>query len=197
MKIKTFFKYAVFFLCVFCVLNTKVDASIKKDGIENFPESYQPYLQELKKKYPNWEFTALYTGLDWNYVISQEYRNDKNLVPLSYTDNWKCTDNGIYNVEIDKGWVNASKNAVEYTMDPRNFLNSVRIFQFEKLTYDLNSNSQEGVEKILYGTEFYNRTVSYKTWNRRNNKYERKIFGFNMGSSYLFWCEPLSFSISY
>lgn len=29
---------------------------------------------------------------------------------------------GIYNVEIDKGWVNASKRAVEYTMDPRNFL---------------------------------------------------------------------------
>jgi beta-N-acetylglucosaminidase len=163
MKIKTFLKYAVFFLCVFFILNTHVDASVKKDGIDNFPKSYQPYLRELKKKYPNWEFTALYTGLDWSYVISQEYRNNKNLVPISYTDSWKCTDNGIYNVEIDKGWVNASKNAIEYTMDPRNFLNSVRIFQFEKLTYDSNSNTQEGVEKILYGTEFYNRTVSYKT----------------------------------
>ena len=64
---------------------------------------------------------------------------------------------GIYNVEIDKGWVNASKRAVEYTMDPRNFLNEVRIFQFEKLSYDPNVNNQEGVEKILYGTEFYNR----------------------------------------
>ena len=70
---------------------------------------------------------------------------------------------GIYNVEIDKGWVNASKRAVEYTMDPRNFLNEVRIFQFEKLSYDPNVNNQEGVEKILYGTEFYNRAVSYRT----------------------------------
>ena len=70
---------------------------------------------------------------------------------------------GIYNVEIDKGWVNASKRAVEYTMDPRNFLNEVRIFQFEKLSYDPNVNSKEGVEKILYGTEFYNRAVSYRT----------------------------------
>ncbi len=61
------------------------------------------------------------------------------------------------------GWVNASKRAVEYTMDPRNFLNSVRIFQFEKLSYDPNTNSKEGVEKILYGTEFYNRSVSYRT----------------------------------
>lgn len=163
MRKRTYLKYIVFFCAFFIIFCTKSQASIKKDGIENFPENYKPYLQELKKKYPNWEFTALYTGLDWNYVISQEYRNDKNLVPISYTDSWKCTDNGIYNVEIDKGWVNASKQAVEFTMDPRNFLNNVRIFQFEKLSYDPNTNTKEGVEKILYGTEFYNRTVSYKT----------------------------------
>ena len=48
-------------------------------------------------------------------------------------------------------------------MDPRNFLNNVRIFQFEKLSYDPNTNSKEGIEKILYGTEFYNRAVSYRT----------------------------------
>lgn len=163
MSKKTFLKYIVFFCTFFLIFCTKSQASIKKDGIENFPENYRPYLQELKNKYPNWEFTALYTGLDWNYVISQEYRNDKNLVPLSYSDSWKCTDNGIYNVEIDKGWVNASRQAVEFTMDPRNFLNNVRIFQFEKLSYDPNTNTKEGIEKILYGTEFYNRKVSYKT----------------------------------
>ncbi len=165
MRKKAFLKYTVF-LCFFMLLiSTKSVASVKKQGIENFPDSYKPYLYELKKQYPNWEFTALYTGFDWNYVISQEYRNDKNLVPLSYSDYWKCTDNGIYNVEIDKGWVNASKKAVEYTMDPRNFLNNVRIFQFEKLSYDPNTNSKDGVEKILYGTEFYERQVSYKTGN--------------------------------
>lgn len=165
MRKKAFLKYTVFLCFFILMISTKSIASVKKQGIENFPDSYKPYLYELKKKYPNWEFTALYTGFDWNYVISQEYRNDKNLVPLSYSDYWKCTDNGIYNVEIDKGWVNASKKAVEYTMDPRNFLNYVRIFQFEKLSYDPNTNSKDGVEKILYGTEFYNRQVSYKTGN--------------------------------
>lgn len=70
---------------------------------------------------------------------------------------------GIYNVEIDKGWVNASKSAIEYTMDPRNFLNEIRIFQFEKLSYDTSIHTKDGVEKILYGTEFYKRKVSYKT----------------------------------
>lgn len=152
--------YIVFFLCF--ILCAKSEASAKLTGIENFPESYRPYLYELKKKYPNWVFTALYTGLDWNTVISNEYANDKNLVPISYSDNWKCQDEGKYNVEIDSGWVNASKWAIEYTMDPRNFLNEVRIFQFEKLSYDESVNTKTGIEKILYGTEFYNRQVTYK-----------------------------------
>ena len=71
-------------------MNISVE-NIKK-GIENFPESYQVYLQVLKAKYPNWEFSALYTGLDYNDVISNEYANDRNLVPKSYSDSWKCTD---------------------------------------------------------------------------------------------------------
>lgn len=148
---------------LFFILTTKSNGATLLKGIENFPESYKPYLNELKRKYPNWEFTALYTGLDWNTVISKEYANDSNLVPLSYSDEWKCTIPGIYNVEIDSGWVNASKSAIEYAMDTRNFLNEVRIFQFEKQTYDESVNTKEGIEKILYGTEFYKRNVEYYT----------------------------------
>ena len=66
-KIKKFI-YILLFILIIC-LNTKASASEKREGIENFPESYKPYLYELKSKYPNWNFTALYTGLDWNYVI--------------------------------------------------------------------------------------------------------------------------------
>ena len=112
--------FLIFFLMLFRINSI---ASEKKDGIENFPVSYRPYLYELKKKHPNWQFTALYTNLDWNYVINEEYAKNKNLVPKSYQDTWKCMETGIYNVEIDTGWVNASKQAIEYTMDPRNFLN--------------------------------------------------------------------------
>lgn len=86
------------FICLFIFLffilglnNTSFGAEIKK-GIENFPDSYKPYLQVLKDKYPNWEFSALYTGLDYNYVISNEYANNRNLVPVGYSDVWKCTD---------------------------------------------------------------------------------------------------------
>ena len=140
---------------------SKVVASTKLNGIENFPTSYQPYLRELAKKHPNWKFTALYTNLDWDYSVSQENVFGKNLVPKNYSDSWKNLTPGEYNVEVDSGWVDSSKQAVEYCMDPRNFLNEVRIFQFEGLSYDEQTNNLEGIEKILYGTEFYNTKVSY------------------------------------
>ena len=141
--------------------NEEVGASDKLEGIKNFPSSYQPYLEELAQRHPNWKFVALYTNLDWNYVISKENVFGKNLVPKNYSKAWKNTKEGQYNVEIDAGWVDSSKRAVQYCMDPRNFLNEVRIFQFEGLSYDSSTNNLTGIEKILYGTEFYNKKVSY------------------------------------
>ncbi len=149
----------VSFLCIIPL--SKVEASEKKEGIDNFPNSYRGYLREIEKKHPNWKFIALYTNLDWTYTINQENQFGKNLVPKNYSDAWKNTTPGQYNVEVDKGWVDCSRSAVEYSMDPRNFLNEARIFQFETLSYDASTNNLNSVDKILYGTEFYNRKVSY------------------------------------
>ena len=156
----------VFFILLMIVIFSFHHQSVatdRKEGIENFPVSYQPYLQELQKKHPNWKFIALYTGLDWKYVIDNENKFGKNLVPKSYSDRWKNKTPGEYNVEVDAGWVDCSRRAIEYTMDPRNFLNYVRVFQFEELSYDSKTNNKDGIEKILYGTEFYNTTVQYLT----------------------------------
>ena len=75
--------------------------SYKTEGIESFPESYKPYLLELQKQYPNWTFTALYTELDWKYVIDNENKFGVSLVPKSYSDAWKNRKAGQYNVEVD------------------------------------------------------------------------------------------------
>lgn len=158
-KIKKYLLLLCFFSII--ILHKNTYAAEKKEGIENFPDSYKPYLTELQNKYPNWKFIALYTDLDWKYVIDNENQFGKNLVPKSYSDRWKNTTPGEYNVEVDAGWVDCSRRAIEYTMDPRNFLNEVRIFQFEGLSYDENTNNKNGIEKILYGTEFYNKIVQY------------------------------------
>ena len=183
--IKKIFGYSiciifVILLTIYVSSKKNVKATTMADGIENFPESYQPYLEELKKKHPNWTFTALYTSLDWNYVIQNENIFGKNLVPKSYHDRWKNTNPGEYNVEVDAGWVDCSKQSLLYTMDPRNFLNESRIFQFEELSFNSSSNSVDGIEKILYGTEFYNQIVSYLTSSgstvTMNKKYSDLIY---------------------
>ena len=150
----------IFFIIIISISNVNYAAD-RREGIENFPDSYKPYLYELQKKHPNWNFTALYINLDWKYVIDNENVFGKNLVPKSYSDRRKNTTPGEYNVEVDAGWVDSSRRAVEYAMDPRNFLNEVRIFQFEGLSYNETTNNIAGIEKILYGTEFYNRIVDY------------------------------------
>ena len=113
------------------------------------------------KANPNWNFTMYYTNLDWNDVIKQENIFGKNLVPKNYSDNWKNINTEYYNIEVDKGWVDCSKSAIEYCMDPRIFLNETRIFQFEQLSYNYKTNTIDNREKILYGTEFYNKTIEY------------------------------------
>ena len=170
----------IIFLTIYVFSKKNVKATSIVQGIDNFPESYRPYLEELQKNHPNWTFTALYTNLDWDYVIKNENIFGKNLVPKSYNDRWKNTNPGEYNVEVDSGWVDCSKQSLLYTMDPRNFLNEVRIFQFEELSFNSSSNSVDGIEKILYGTEFYNQIVSYLTSSgstvTMNKKYSDLIY---------------------
>ena len=168
---------AIFAIIEFDEVNSEKDGKelTRQMTLSNvFPETYQPYIDELKKKYPNWEFKALYTNLDWKYVIDNENIFGKNLVPKSYSDSWKNTTPGEYNVEVDSGWVDSSRQAVEYAMDPRNFINNVRVFQFEELSYNSNTNTIASIEKILYGTEFYNKIVEYKNSSGTNIVTDKK-----------------------
>lgn len=162
--------FAIVLIIVMLFSNINISyAASRTDGIENFPESYKSYLNALKTKYPNWTFTALYTGLDWGTVINNEANPfTRSLVPSSYSSPWKsqepgCYDpnTGIYTSRDTSAWVTASTKAVEYSMDPRNFLDEKSIFMFEALSYKAGSQTQAGVEKILYNSFMYNTLISY------------------------------------
>ena len=113
---------------------------IDKIEEEKYPGIKQ-MVQELQEKHPNWKFKLLYTGLDWNEVIVNEYvghgESPRNLVPVgnSFTGEWvceSCTANKFY----DNGsWHCASKIALGYMIDPRNSINNSDVFQFMELTY--------------------------------------------------------------
>ena len=110
---------------------------------QGFPESYKSQLRILHAQYPNWIFEAQHTNLNWNDVIAAESALGKNLVHTSSVTSWKSTQNGAYDwstgvwAEFDSGgWVMASKEIIEHSMDPRNFLDNVNVFQFIKQSYN-------------------------------------------------------------
>lgn len=137
-------------------------------ALENFPESYKAALRQLHSQNPNWVFKAYHTGLDWNTVIGEESIPGKNLIPNNKSIEWKSLADGAYNWKKDSfvvydgsTWVTASKEAIEYYMDPRNFLANDTIFQFELLKYQPEYQNVKGIENILKGTAMSNTSFSF------------------------------------
>lgn len=136
---------------------------------QGFPEAYIDKLVALHNQYPNWIFKPLKTGLDWSTAVSGERsRHSKQLINKNsstsnemYCNCASCYKNGNYVVQEVGGWVSASRYAVEYYMNPANWLTDKYIFQFESTEYD-GTQTINGIETILNGTWMYNSKITYK-----------------------------------
>lgn len=140
-------------------------SKMKKAG---FPADYIAELAKLHKAYPSWDFVPYKTGINWNDAINAESKAGLNLLSNNKSPDWKSTAAGAYDWTKDtytvydgSTWVTASRKAVEYYMDPRNFLDSQGIFQFELLEYQRDVQTQEGVENILKNTPMYHASFHY------------------------------------
>ena len=116
-----------------------VNADINSIDSNQYPQ-IKEILQQLKAEHPNWNFKILYTDIDWNEAIANEYTghgsSPKNLVQqgANYDGEWICPICGT--TPYDNGtWYCASQSAIAYMMDPRNSTNNSDIFQFMELTY--------------------------------------------------------------
>ncbi len=130
---------------------------------QGFPKSYVEYLAELHKKYPEWEFVPMITGLDWQKSIDGERDpHRKQLIESVVQSSFKCSCSSCSGV-IQEGpnWVSASEEAVKYYMDPRNFLTEEYIFQFESTSYGDGGYTIEGIEAILENTWMYKSEIKY------------------------------------
>jgi len=132
----------------------------------NYPEIYTA-VQELKTAHPNWTFTILYTGLDWNSVLYNETTavHTRSLIHNSLvignTADWVCPVCGT-DPKDNGSWYCASTKTASYYIDPRNWLNESYIFAFETLSFNSNVHTVEGVQAILAGTFMDTSTVTYK-----------------------------------
>ena len=143
---------------ILSIFNTKVYAvsqsiSTDIDSInENLYPGFKEKIKSLQQQYPNWNFKILYTDLDWNDVISNEYvghnSGPRNMIQAinGYQGQWICPICSYSN----GSWKCASQSAIAYVMDPRNSLNASDIFQFEELT--INGCDINTINSMINGT---------------------------------------------
>ncbi len=160
---------------------------------QKFPESYKAGLRELHKKYPKWVFIADHVSIDWNTMVTKQNTPARSLIAKSSISSWKSIETTVnadgtysspyYDWETstwypwDGGnWVQSSKALLEYTLDPRNFLNETNVFMFEKLSFDANIHTEEGLKNIVAGTFMENSTHELS--------YDNKVFSYTSALLY-------------
>lgn len=143
--------------------------------LAKFPASYQTYLKKLHEKHPNWIFVAMNSSLKWNDVVAAESVSsstsgaNRSLLPktsegllLSKAGTDYNVSKGTYIAKDGSDWVSASRPAVAYYADPRNFLTEYYIYMFEALNYNAGYHTLAGVQNVLKGTDLAsNSNISY------------------------------------
>lgn len=135
---------------------------------KGFPQDYADKLSVLHDKYPNWEFEPFATGISWSAAVNGERTpHNKQLIQKQaslsadyYCNCADCMKNGNYVIQEAGNMVSASQMAVEYYMDPRNWLDEKHIFQFEPAIYDA-TQTQVGIEAIIASTWMSNANITY------------------------------------
>lgn len=117
-----------------------------------FPSSYWSGLCSMKEAHPTWTFKAVQTNLEWSVAVEKESACGVSLIQSSnseYIDTSCSSKEGSFRA--------ASKKAVAFYMDPRNFLTDKYVFQFEYLKYDnsLASTYTSAIDTMLKNASFY------------------------------------------
>ena len=127
----------------------------------------QEKVNEIVKNHPNWVFQPVYLNLDFNTAVEAEYADkEKNTVDTTvYKGEW-IRENPYSSGE----WYSASRKAIAYMMDIRNFLDDVNVFQFQYLNDYLNGVATlEGIQDQVNGTFLNNYANDINTACRNQN----------------------------
>ena len=188
LKIKTCIgKVALIFLSL-CIISTAL-TTIKsyanqyreQTDINNIDEGrypgYKARLLEMKSQHPNWNFIIFYTGLDWDTVVYNETTayHGRSLIQ-NKSGEWLCSVCGD-RVYDGSNWYCASTKALSYYLDPRNFLDSTNVYQFESLAYIEGAYNEDGINNILSGTFMCNQSIRgyYNNGNYRDANFSTII----------------------
>ena len=124
-------------------------------GELGFPEEYRESLCGLLIKHPNWRFEPLLVTelsrekgeeYSFSHVVASETLAGRSLV--SSAEEYADYRDG--EALFDTGYFDATRDAVAYFLDSRNFLSEKGVFQYLKITSD--DGTAEGLRRLLEGS---------------------------------------------
>ena len=126
---------------------------------QGFPESYKIKLRALHAQYPQWIFEAEHIVPNWQTVLLEESKTKVNMVHTNSDDALKSVAPDAYDETSGtwKGldgatWVGASPEIIAYYLDPRNFLDERKIFQFVKHSFVADTQGAAKIKKMVKGS---------------------------------------------
>ena len=114
-----------------------------------FPQSYKSGIWLLHNLQPKYQFVPYDTGVSWTDLMTAEDNKNKSLVSDDTYPTWVKADSPVYDGST---WRAAKTEVVSYFLDPRNFLDPVHVFEFEKLAFDPSIHTLEGVKAMVRGS---------------------------------------------
>ena len=118
-----------------------------------FPRDYAEPLAVLSLVHPNWEFEPILVPEKWSEVLYYEVDENPARSLITKADAYAAYRHPTNTAMYDTGHYQASRAAVSYFMDPRNFLNEKDIFQFYCYAQDtVPANTLTAVQHVLKGS---------------------------------------------
>lgn len=125
--------------------NQKYDNEI----LYQFPKSYRSGLWLMHNLEPSYRFQPYNTGISWTEMLDAQDLKDRSLISDYYSPGWVEEGSPVYD---GSSWRAAKREVISYFMDPRNFFDPVYLFQFEKLSYDPDIHTIDGVRSMVKGS---------------------------------------------
>ncbi|MBE6766208.1 MAG: hypothetical protein E7550_01295 [Ruminococcaceae bacterium] len=126
------------------------------EQLATFPESYHASLNLLHQLYPNWNFVADNINIDFATAVYNEGLGHRKLVNMTGDGiSWRALGPENYNWTTGKwntysgNWTDASKEVIEYYMDPRNFLDATSIYMFMQQSYSEGTASETELAEFV------------------------------------------------
>ncbi len=120
------------------------------ETLHGFPVGYRSGLWLLHNLHPDYRYEPFDTGIDWADFIAVQDAGGRSLVQSGRVlDSWVVPDSPVYD---GTAWKAAARPVIEHYADPRNFLRQESLFQFERLDFNTDVQTQDGIRAILRGT---------------------------------------------